>query len=236
MRDPNDRLRDREPHAVGLDVYGMLVDPLELQSHLQALVGDQADRFAKLWHEKQIEYALRRGLMRAYAPFSVCTRQALHYVTLSLSVALGAEDQERLLEAYEHLLPFKDVTPGLDALKARGHTLVAFSNGDEATVRALMTHAGIDTYLDDVVSVDDLRTFKPDPEVYRYLAQRVGRPASATWLVSSNPWDVIGAKAAGLRTAWVKREPDAVFDPWGIEPDLMVTNLTELAGLLTTPA
>lgn len=79
-----------------------------------------------------------------------------------------------------------------------------------------------------------LETFKPDPEVYRYLAQRADRPPATTWLVSSNPWDVIGAKAAGLKAAWVKRKPDAVFDPWDIEPDLIVGTLEELAEQLAT--
>jgi 2-haloacid dehalogenase len=78
--------------------------------------------------------------------------------------------------------------------------------------------------------VDDLRTFKPDPAVYDYLARRTGHPPAETWLVSSNAWDVIGAKAAGLRAVWVKRQPDAVFDPWDVEPDVVVSRLDELPG------
>jgi 2-haloacid dehalogenase len=85
-----------------------------------------------------------------------------------------------------------------------------------------------------VVSVDDLRTFKPDPRVYAYLSERLGRPAGETWLVSNNPWDVIGAKSAGLRAAWVRRKPDAVLDPWDIEPDLVAVDLLDLAGQLAS--
>lgn len=78
------------------------------------------------------------------------------------------------------------------------------------------------------MSVDDLRTFKPDPAVYAYLARRAEHPVAETWLVSSNPWDVIGAKAAGLRAVWVKRQPETVFDPWDVEPDIVVSRLDEL--------
>ncbi len=85
-------------------------------------------------------------------------------------------------------------------------------------------------YLEDVVSVDDLKTFKPDPEVYKYLARRFGRPVEKVWLVSSNPFDVIGAKPAGMKAAWVQRRADSVFDPWDIEPDLRVKDLEQLAG------
>jgi 2-haloacid dehalogenase len=84
-------------------------------------------------------------------------------------------------------------------------------------------------HLDGVVSVDDLKTFKPDPEVYRYLARRLQRTPYETWVVSSNPFDVIGAKNAGLRAVWLKRKPDARFDPWGIDPDLVAPDLETLA-------
>jgi 2-haloacid dehalogenase len=83
-----------------------------------------------------------------------------------------------------------------------------------------------------MVSVDDLGTFKPDPRVYEYLSQRLETPIEETWLVSSNAWDVIGAKNAGLRAAWIQRSPQAIFDPWNVEPDLVATDLRELASKL----
>lgn len=216
--------------AIGFDVYGTLVDPLDMQRHLRALLGGQADRFAALWREKQLEYSFRRGLMRDYASFDICTAQALAYVVRALEVEVSATDQADLIARYRTLRAFPDAVPALTALKAAGHTLAAFSNGVEASVRALLDHAGILAHLDAVISVDDLRTFKPDPAVYVYLARRVNRPAAETWLVSGNAFDVIGAKAAGLKAAWVTRKPTDVFDPWGIDPDIIVTNLPELVG------
>lgn len=215
--------------AIGLDVYGTLVDPLEMQRHLRALLGGQAGPFAALWREKQLEYTFRRGLMRRYASFDVCTAEALQYTLQSLAADVSEADRARLLAQYRELPSFSDTLPAIERLKGAGHTVVAFSNGVEATVRALLDHAGILSHLDDVISVDDLRTFKPDPAVYAYLAGRVGRPAEEIWLVSSNPFDVIGAKAAGLRAAWVRRNPDAIFDPWGIAPDLIAAHLGEFA-------
>ena len=216
-------------YALGFDVYGTLVDPLAMAEPLRALVGEQADRFAVLWRSKQLEYSFRRGLMRRYVDFDACTRQALRYTQQTLRCELPESDRDRLLEAYLYLPLFPEVTASLTALKAQGHRLVAFSNGVEASIRALLANAGVLPLLEDVVSVDDLRTFKPDPAVYEYLAKRTGRAPAETWLVSSNAWDVIGAKAAGLRAAWVKRQPDAVFDPWDVEPDVVVSGLDELA-------
>jgi len=218
--------------ALGFDIYGTLVDPLEMDEHLREVVGEGAERFSALWREKQIEYTWRRGLMREYADFGVCTRQALDFAALSFGLELSDDGRDGLVEEYQNLWPFPDVLPGLERLRSEGHTLVAFSNGVERTARVLLERGGVLDHLEDVVSVDDLGTFKPDPEVYRYLARRLDRPVGETWLVSSNGWDVIGAKSAGLRAAWVRRNPNAVFDPWGIEPDLVVENLEQLAGRL----
>ena len=220
------------PEALGFDIYGTLVDPLDMDEHLRGMVGEGAERSSALWREKQIEYTWRRGLMREYADFGVCTRQALDFAALSFGLELSDDGRDGLVEEYQNLWPFPDVLPGLERLRSEGHTLVAFSNGVERTARVLLERGGVLDHLEDVVSVDDLGTFKPDPEVYRYLARRLDRPVGETWLVSSNGWDVIGAKSAGLRAAWVRRNPATVFDPWGIEADLVVEDLEQLAGRL----
>ena len=218
------------PKALAFDVYGTLVDPLAMGERLRPVVGDElAEPMAKLWREKQLEYTFRRGLMRSYENFDVCTRQALDYAAQALGAELSEGDRKRLIEEYVSLSPFADVAAGLETMKEAGHALVAFSNGVEATLRALLERAGLLRALDGVVSVDDLATFKPDPEVYRYLCRRLGRSPSETWLISSNPFDIIGAKSAGLNAAWVRRNPGTPFDPWGIEPDLVVTDLGDLA-------
>ncbi len=216
--------------AIAFDVYGTLVDPLQMGERLRAVVGnDLAEPMAKLWREKQLEYTFRRGLMRAYENFDVCTRQALAYTAQALEADLSAGDRERMIEEYSSLSPFPDVAPGMETLREAGHTLVAFSNGVESTLRALLERAGILPLLGGVVSVDDVSSFKPDPEVYHYLCRSLDRPPSEVWLVSSNPFDLIGAKSIGLNAAWVKRNPETVFDPWGIKPDLVVRDLQELA-------
>lgn len=221
------------PDAIGFDVYGTLVDPLQMNARLEPLAGGLSGRLAALWREKQLEYTFRRGLMREYEDFDACTRQALVFAAGALGVKLSEQERERLIEEYRSLSLFPDVIPGIKALKERRSlTLVAFSNGVESTVRSLLARAGILPHLQDVISVDDLKTFKPDPDVYRYLTRRLGTEPSETWLVSSNPFDVIGAKAVGLKTAWVRRNPDTQFDPWGIEPDLVVTDLESLAAKL----
>jgi 2-haloacid dehalogenase len=218
--------------AIAFDVYGTLVNPLAVADHLKALVGDKTVRFAELWRAKQLEYSFRRGLMRAYRPFSVCTWESLLYTEKALGVVLAEESRRILIEHYRSLPPFPDAAPGLAAVKSDGSFLAAFSNGEAGVVRDVLQHAELLSLLEDVVSVDEVRSFKPDPAVYAHVVGRLGQTADSTWLVSSNPFDIIGAKAAGLRTAWIKRDPKAVFDPWGIEPDLVLSGLDQLAASL----
>src|SRR5260370_25313053 len=170
--------------------------------------------------------------MRDYQSFDVCTDQALQYAALSFGLKLAPSDKSRLLEQYRTLPPYEDTVAGVQALRRSSHTLFAFSNGVEATVRHLLESAGVLPLLDGVVSVDDLRTFKPNPTVYDYLTTRSQQTKTRTWVVSAHPLDVLGPKAAGLRAAWVKRRDDAVFDPCGVEPELVIATLGELADTL----
>jgi len=213
---------------IGFDVYGTLVDPLGMDAPLRAHVGEKAERFAAIWRERQIDWTFRRALMRRYADFDQVTRDAFRSTAASLGLDLRAAEAG-LLDAYRRLPAFADAAESLVRLSERGHALVAFSNGVAASLRALLTHARLIPPLSDVVSVDEVKTYKPSPDVYRHLVARGGRPTEETWLVSSNAWDVLGAKSAGLRTAWVRRAAHLHWEDAGIgDPDLVVSSLTDL--------
>lgn len=167
--------------------------------------------------------------MGRYEPFGVCTLQALNYAMKVLEVSLSVEQQGFLMAQYQQLQAYADVIPGIESLKAQGHYCVAFSNGPAAKVKELLSNAGVLELLDDVVSVDEISRYKPDPAVYLHLLKRTGSRAGNSWLISSNAWDVMGAKHAGLNAAWVQRSSDAVFDPWDIQPDRVVNTLQLLA-------
>lgn len=214
--------------VLAFDVYGTLVDPSGMVAHLRTHTGDDAETISALWRQKQVEYAFRRGLMRQYADFGVCTRQALDFAFRSVGRTLDADTADALLQAYQRLPAFDDAVRALAALKPH-YRLFAFSNGTPETVERVLHNAGLRDYLEGIVSVHEMGTFKPDPAVYEHARQATGAGDDPLWLVSGNPWDVIGARSAGLEAAWVQRDPGTVFDPWGIEPSLVVQDLTEMA-------
>ena len=221
-----------EPQTIGFDVYGTLVDPLAIGAVLWLYAGDQAARFSELWREKQIEYAFRRALMRNYEPFDVCTRDALAYTAQALRVNLDDRASHDLLDSYERLPVFADVVSGLETLRGGGHRLYAFSNGSQKSLNALLNNGGLLAHLDGTVSADTVRSFKPDPAVYLHFFRTVDAQPGRVWLVSANPWDVVGAKSAGSRAAWLNRGGARTFDPWGITPDTTLTTLGEPAAFV----
>jgi 2-haloacid dehalogenase len=217
---------------IALDVYGTVIDTAGVATHLGKRFGTRAQAAAQLWREKQLEFTFRRALMRQYADFDACTAQALRYVSAQLGVRLDEADERALLESYLHLPTFPDVRAGLEGLRQAGHQLVALTNGTERSVRTLLQNAGIAEYFDEILSADQIETFKPDPAVYALLKRAANAQHTPAWLVSGNPFDVIGAKACGLKAAWLRRDPEKIFDPWEFSPDVVVRTLQELCGEL----
>lgn len=217
--------------TLAFDVYGTLIDTHGVVQQLQSMVGSKAAAFSQSWRDRQLEYSFRRGLMGDYQTFAVCTRQALDYTDQLFSSGLSDADKQQLMAAYLQLPVFDDVENCLAQLQHDGHQLYAFSNGTFEAVDTLLVNAGIRSSFLDIISVDELKTFKPDPATYQHFLSRSQAAAENAWLVSSNPFDVLGALGAGLSAAWVKRSA-AIFDPWGVEPTATISSLGELGGYL----
>ncbi len=217
------------PTTLAFDVYGTLIDTHGIVSEIEKITESGAAEFSHTWRNKQLEYSFRRGLMRKYENFAICTRDALDYACAHHNILLGPENKTGLLEAYRTLPAFEDVADELSRLRAAGFRLYAFSNGSALAVDALLVAAGIRDLFLGVISVEALKTFKPAPEVYQHLLKESGARHEDAWLISSNPFDVIGAISADMRAAWVQRDEGNIFDPWGIAPTITVSNLCELS-------
>ncbi len=184
-----------------------------------------------MWRQKQLEYSFRLTAMERYEDFEQLTRKALDYALAATGRELTGEQKDALMAQYNDLDRFPDVEPGLTRLQQLGHTMVVFSNGSPRMLDALMDAAGLRRYFDGFVSVEEVRAFKPSPKTYRRVAERLGRPIGEVRLISANPFDDIGAESAGMAAAWVDRS-GGLFDTLRPPPQLVVTSLTELAGVL----
>jgi 2-haloacid dehalogenase len=139
-----------------------------------------------------------------------------------------------VLGRYDGFEPFPDVVPALEALAGRGHRMAVLSNGSRSMLRNCLAASGLQQHVPVVISVDAVRAYKPHPAVYRLAAETLQRPIDWIRLVSSNPFDIVGASAAGMRTAWVNRAAHP-FDTLGPEPDITVGSLADLPALLDEP-
>ena len=153
----------------GFDVYGTLLD-VDLATRGREL----PEAFGALWRAKQLEYTWTRQLMDAYEDFWALTAAALDH-TIARTGA-GAAMREELLDGWLALEPFAEVAGALAALRERGARLAAISNGTPAMLSAALASAGLADALDEFVSVDEIRVYKPDPRVYHHAAERLHAP------------------------------------------------------------
>lgn len=218
--------------TLAFDLYGTLFNTNSVDEAVKNYLGDRSGSFASAWREKQIEYSFRRGLMRQYVPFNVCIADALDYVCDKFDVELEEQEKLGLLQQYRQLKFFADVEPALQQLRDEGHGLHVLSNGYPDDLQALLGNSGIKSYFQKIVSVDEIKTFKPDPDVYTHFLRRVGSTSKQTWLVSGNPFDCIGAMATGFNCVSVDRGSERVFDSWGGKPSIRIAGLDALPGEL----
>jgi 2-haloacid dehalogenase len=221
---------DRE--VLAFDLYGTLVDPIAISSELGRLAGEAGGaEAARLWRQKQLEYSFRLTAMGRYEDFGWVTARALDFALASIGARLPDGQAQRLVELYDDLRPFPDAVPALRALAGLGYELAVLSNGTPAMIGNCLGNSGLREFFGELISVDEVRAFKPSPMVYRHAAGRLSRPAGQIRLVTSNAFDCVGAGAAGMRTAWVNRSA-VPFDTIGQPPDLTLPALDLLPAAL----
>ncbi|WP_315777939.1 MULTISPECIES: haloacid dehalogenase type II [unclassified Bradyrhizobium] len=235
--------------AVVFDAYGTLYDIQSVAAVTEEAFPGHGDIITQIWRIKQLEYTWLRSLMQRYVDFAVVTRDALSYTLRILGLQADAATRDRIIAKYLDLDPYPDARAALAAMK--DHRLAILSNGSPAMLDSLVKASGFDAPLDAVISVDARKIFKPSPQAYALIEETLGFAPDEVLFVSSNPWDVCGAKAFGLNVAWIERvTPDAMaaacsqtdlvapltlfkalrsqMDELGLAPDYRIAALSEL--------
>jgi 2-haloacid dehalogenase len=216
------------PKAFLFDAYGTLFDVHSVVEAGRALTSDP-QALSLLWRQKQLEYTWLRTLMGRYEDFWAVTEAALRFALARLGIVAGDEAVARLMEAYLSLATFPDVAGALAAMA--GTPLGILSNGSPRMLDAAVRSSGLGGTFRHVLSVDAVKAYKPSPAVYELGPRAFGVPAGEILFVSSNAWDVAGAKAFGYRTCWCNRLA-APMDRLGVSTDLEVMTLDEIQGKL----
>ncbi len=206
------------------DAYGTLFDVHSVVEAGRAVTTDPATLSAT-WRQKQLEYTWLRALMGRYEDFWAVTEAALRWALRRLGLRAEEAQIRALMDAYLSLACFPEVKDALARLAPRPRAIL--SNGSPGMLEAAVAASGLAPYLEHVISVDAVRAYKPAPAVYALGPRTLGIPAGELLFVSSNAWDVAGARAFGYQVAWCNRS-GAPEEELGLPAHHVVSRLDQL--------
>jgi len=195
--------------ALVFDAYGTLFDVQSVAGVTDAAFPGHGETITQIWRLKQLEYTWLRALMGRYEDFWTVTCEALGFTLETLGLATTPELVARIAEAYDALALYPEARTALEELAP--YRLAIFSNGSPAMLKRLVAHAGIGELLETVISVDEIGVYKPDPRGYGLVEKRLGLGREEILFVSSNGFDIAGAKAHGFKVARIERVPAAAL-------------------------
>lgn len=211
--------------AIVFDAYGTLFDVHTVVEKCEQYFPTKGRIISELWRQKQLEYTWLRSLMGRYEDFWKITNDSLLFALKELELERNDEICADILNEYLYLKPYSEVPNALKKLK--NLSLAILSNGSPKMLNDMVSNAGLKEAFSDVISVDELKIFKPFMGVYQLAPVKLGIHKEETLFVSSNSWDATGAKVFGFNVCWINRF-NKTFDELNTKPDLIVKNLDEL--------
>lgn len=216
--------------TVTFDSYSTLVDVDAVQHALAERV-DEPEPVSTHWRTRSLEYTLVANHLDQYEPFYEINRQALQHALDTEGIDLDTETRDEILAVYHELDVFEDVRDGIEALTDAGYDCYVLSNGNPEMLESMVAHAEIDDLLTDVISADEIQTFKPSPDLYRHAADRTDTPIEELAHVTALWFDVQGAQHAGMQGVRLDRKGDP-WERFGTDPDLTVESIGEFVAAL----
>jgi 2-haloacid dehalogenase len=227
---------EREIKALAFDQYGTIVD---MQKGLTEAVtpflkekgwDGSPNSFVTWWRRTHFENSMIDALLdRGHTPYRQIGHRAVSHVMDRCGISYSQEEVRWLVAEIEKLKPFPDVVAALEKLRRAGYKLAILSNGDPDMLQAAGPHIGIP--FDHVISVQEAGYFKPHWKTYATAEARIGLDRSSILFVANHAFDCIGAKAYGMRTAFIDRRKRP-FGETPHQPDLIVSDFAELAATL----
>ena len=192
-------------------------------------LGDKWESFANAWRTTQLEYTWLRSLMKKYKNFWQITEDSLDHTMATFKIDKNM--REELLNLYKELIPYPEVKECLDSLKSKKIKIAILSNGTSYLLKRLVESNNIQSYFDDIMSVENVGVYKPDSKVYEMPIKKYSCKPKNICFLSSNTWDVSGGGVFGYNAIWVNRF-NKIFDKLDYKPQYIINNLNQLPNLL----
>lgn len=213
--------------GIVFDAYGTLFDLTGIELACIAVTETPVE-LAALWRAKQLEYALLRTAIDRYADWGQITSDALDFAMTAQGLQIEPHQRRDLLRAWQRLDVYPDVPDALARLHAAGQRMAILSNGSRRMLQPLIERNGLREFFIDVLSSDHVQAYKPDASIYALGPDRFYARIYELLFVSANGFDVAGSKAFGYTVCRVDRR-GTPMDVLGVEPDMTVSDLGELA-------
>ncbi len=207
------------------DAYGTLFDIDASCRNLSEKLRVDWHSLSTVWRQKQLEYSWLRNSMNSYISFWDITKNALDFALHSKGIHNNSLRQE-LLDSYFEIECYPEVYSFLEKLKIGNNTTCILSNGSYDMLNAAVRNSSLTNILDDVLSVDLCKKFKPATEVYELVLNKYPENENEFLFFSSNCWDIHGASNFGFKSVWVNRF-NRVNDILPGNPDFIVKSLLE---------
>ncbi len=192
------------PKAVVLDVIEtcFAIDPLD--EKLQAL--GLPEGALKIWFPRILRDAFALQVTGTYKPFGEVATGTLGALLAENKLALESAKMQEVIEAFATLPIHPDVAEGIDVLRQAGVRVAALTNGSAETTRKMFAQAGLESLIEQFISIDEVRQWKPAAAVYRHAAKSLAVEPGELALIAAHDWDIDGASKAGLSTGYVARK------------------------------
>ncbi|WP_404826550.1 haloacid dehalogenase type II [Paraglaciecola chathamensis] len=220
-----------KPKVIIFDVNETLLDLETMRTSIgEALDGQE--ELTTLWFSTMLHHSLVTTVTGDYQDFGKIGVAALMMVAQNNDIEITEEQAVTAIKTPLLSLPaHPDVKAGLKALKEQGFKLVSLTNSSNKGVETQFKNAGLTDYFDKRMSIEDIKVYKPDLRAYAWALEQLNIKPEEALMVAAHGWDVAGAKAAGLQTAFVARPGKALY-PLAQKPDYVVKDLSELVETL----
>ena len=223
---------------IAFDAYGTLFDVYSMGELAEKLFPGHGQALSLMWRDRQIEYTRLVTMSdpnpegsKYYLPFWELTIRSLRYVCKRMGLNLSGENEKQLMDQYAKLSSFEDSLNVLREIKNRGISTAILSNGSREMLATVVESNGLKSYLDQVVTIEDVRLFKTAPQAYELLLKAFPVKKNEVLFVSSNAWDALAAKWYGYDVFWVNRLGHP-FEEIGEQPNYEGNSLSKVLDVI----
>jgi len=204
-----------------------IFDPRSVFKLANQLFPDKGNELVKEWKTKQFEYTWLRSMSNNYTDFLTITEDALKYAAKTIALDVSDAQRKQLVDAYYNLQTWPDVPKALGQLNKAGYRLGILSNFTTKMLTTNTSNCHITEYFEQLLSVDKVNKYKPDPITYQLGLDKFNVSKSDVLFIPFAGWDAAGAKKFGYQTFWTNRLA-APLEELGVEPDGTGKDLNDL--------